>query len=275
MLARTIRWGALAVMVAMGGVAHAADSLVIREGGAFKPGLAKSWSEGASGVAFLLADGVDPQKIAQTLSERLATVKVAVTEGKLVLSGLPLATLLDQLAGLSLAADADPLAELGAGGTAVASAAPEAGGSIRASRPSAFTFPGQDAVTAPTGGAPAAAAGAAGPHEPTERMEAEVLEVRRGEFPSVVLKLRVRKAAGTGPLAKPLHRGSVFEGTPVFVGAPVPLDLGPDQNRRNLAAYYLAPGDRVVVHALVGATAEPLDRLSVDWIERAASVAAK
>jgi hypothetical protein len=120
-----------------------------------------------------------------------------------------------------------------------------------------------------------AAAASAGP-EAAERVEAEVLEVRRGNFPSVVLKLRVRKAAETGPMAKPLHKGRVFEGTLMFVGAAgTALDLGRDENRRNLVAYYLAPGDKVVVHPVSGAAANQFDRLNVDWIERQTGVASK
>ena len=238
--------------------AWAADTLVVSGGdGTYKPGVAKSWSTESDAVVFVLNDGVDGEKVAATLRERLAQAKITFAGGKLSVRGIPQPALLDQLSGLSLSGDADPLAALaGLGGGVQGNEAPEGGGSIRASKPT----PLPDAVA--TAAAAAADAGA----EPgaAERMDGEVLEITRGAFPQVTIKIRVRKAVSAGPLKGKVTSGKIIAAPVVLSGPSGAVDFSQAQNQRNAGAYYLKKGDRVTLHAV-----EPAEgKLAVDWIER-------
>ena len=240
----------LALGVLAGPRLAAADSLVQKEAGQYKPGVAKSWQAQGTTVTFVLVDGADGAKAAQAIGEHVTGVQASFQAGVLKVVGLPLEALLNQLASLSVTGD-DPLGELGALGGAVASAAgPEGGGSIRASRPADFAM----AADSPR-------------LDPREVFEAEVVAVKRGSFPQVVLRLRVRKAAESGPLAKPLHKGRVIEGSVIYVGNSAAVDLQIPDNQRNLAAFYLAAGDTVTLHARPGAPGQ-FDRVGLDWLER-------
>ncbi len=230
----------------------AADTLIVSGGNnSYKPGAAASWTTTADSVTFVLADGVDGAKVAQTLKERLATAKVALDGKKLTVSGVPSATLLDQLSGLSLSGEADPLAALaGLGGGQPANEAPEGGGSIRASTPRNV-----GGMIGPQTAEPQASA-----TEPSadNMVEAEVVDVSRGAFPQVSLKLKVKKNAKAGPLKEKLDKGDTFSGAVM-----VSTNLTDPKNQRNLGAYYLKKGDKVSVHA------QPKgDAYEVDWVER-------
>lgn len=237
-------------LLAMPRAGEAASTLVIAEGGSFKPGMAKSWSKSDDGLTLTLAEGVDGAATAATLRERLAQAKVSYESGKIVISGIPPDALLEQLSTLNLVGgEGDPLAALaGLGGEGVPTAAtPEGGGSIRASRPT------------PLAGMPIPVQ-----HDAAERCEAEVLAVTRGAFPQVTLKLKVRKSAKAGPLRAKLRAGKVLEVPVLLAGGGSAIDLAQALNQTNLGAYYLHKGDRVMLHALEAQKGS----IAVDWIER-------
>lgn len=223
------------------------ETLVVRgQDGSFAPGLASSWKDEGGTVRFALVDGVDPAAVVQALSERIAGAQFKTDVRTVLVSGIPMARLLEQVAAVTIGND--PLAGIaGMQGTTVAFAPPEAGGSIRATKPQLLT--------------------SLIPHEPTERLEAEVMEAQRGAFPAVALKLRVRRAPRTGPYAKQLVGDKVFIGVIAFTGKAQTVDMSSESNQRNAGAYYLQARDRVFVHVnqldAKGAAA------SIDWVERA------
>ncbi|MEE8410650.1 MAG: hypothetical protein V3T05_13700 [Myxococcota bacterium] len=238
--------------------AAAADTLVVKSAdGSYGPGAATSWkTEGATGtttVTFELAGGVDGAEIAKLLSDRLASARIAFAGGALTVSGIPEVALLDQLSALSLSGESDPLAELGGlGGAVIAMDTPEGGGSIRASKPSGASAKPRIIKE----------------HDQKERLEAEVVSVKRGAFPLVTLKLKIRRNALAGPLKSKLRRGKVVEAQVVFATTATDIgggiDLRQPVNQANLVAWYLERGDRVNVHPIVGSG----DTIEIDWIAR-------
>jgi hypothetical protein len=237
----------MTLCLSAGSAFAAADTLVVRaQDGSFLPGAAVSWKEEGGSVRFTLADGVDSAAVVQALSERIAGAQFKAEPKAVVVNGVPLTRLLEQLATVSVTGG-DPLAGIaGMQGTAVAFAAPEAGGSIRATKPQLLA--------------------ALVPHEPTERLEAEVIEVQRGAFPAVALKLHVRRAPKAGPYAKQLASNKVFVAVVAFTGKQQTVDMTSEPNQRNAGAYYVQPRDRVFVHVN---QLDPKGAASVDWIERA------
>lgn len=225
-----------------------ADTLVVKTAlGKYEPGAAASWSASGDALVFVLADDVDANTVATTLTDRLAQIKVALDGKKMTVSGIPSEALLDQLSALSLSGEADPLAALaGLGGSGVAMDGPEAGGSIRASKPTAFP------------------ASIFAEHDAAERANAEVVRVSRGEFPAVTLKLRIRTSARTGPMKKLLRRGKLFEAPVLLTANGEFIDLTAVHNQRNLVGFYLIRGDRVSIHTIEGEGGT----VRIDWIER-------
>lgn len=226
------------------GVALAADTLVIRgQDGNYGPGIAESWTEEGGTVRFKLSASADPALVAQALTDSIAGAQVR-TENRIVLvSGVPLDRLLDQVSNINVGTD--PLAQIAAVTGGGSSRYPEAGGSIRAGKPMLLA--------------------SLIPHEPTERFEAEVVEVARGDYPSVALKLRIKRAPKSGPYAKTLSADKVITGAVVFTGDKAP-DLNAPNNQRNVGAVYLQPHDRVFAH-VNQLNAKGI--ASIDWIERA------
>lgn len=255
-------WAVVLACTLTASVALAADTLVVKQGATYAPGLAASWKQTTAGVVFELAKDVDGATLAAQLKDKLASAKVSFDGTKLVIDNVPMASLLEQLAGLTLALEADPLAGIaGMGGSAVASAAPEGGGSIRASKPTKLPagLPKPDA-----GAKTVAQATPSAGHEPDERLEAEVLEVTKGAFPSVTLRLRVRRPAKAGELRKQLGTAKSFEASVRYAQAGEAIDFAAAATQRNLAAVYLDKGDRIFVHVVaVGA-----DSYELDWVER-------
>ena len=240
------------VFCAFSAVALAAPDTVVTKGkdGSFQPAAAKSWkATDASTVVFQLADGVDGVTLAKTLTERLATAKVTFDKGQLTISGIPKDALLDQLSNLSLSGSTDPLADLaGLGGAVTAMNSPEGGGSIRASKPTATTM--RPSIIKE--------------HNPGERYEGEVLEVKQQGFPAVTVKLKVRKTAKEGDLRNKLRYGRIVEAPIVFTVTETGVDLSREDNKRNLVSWYLTKGDRVLFHPL----AVDAEKLQIDWIAR-------
>jgi hypothetical protein len=215
--------------------------------GKIAPGLATSWKADGATVVFELAKGADGKAIAALLEERLANVEVAVDGNRLTISGIPAPALLEQLASLALSGDGDPLADLAGMGTVVAMSGPEAGGSIRAGKPMAIPSPRS-----------------IGKHDPKERIQAEVIEVKPGQFPNVTLKLRLRSTVRHGALKGKLRAGRVVEAPVILTSADGAVDFNKSENQRNLVGFYLSRGDRVTVH-LVSADEKALE---IDFIER-------
>ncbi len=230
--------------------AFAGDTVVVAAGnGSYKPGLAKSWTAEGDKVTFVLADGTDANQLATFLRDRLAQAKVSVEAGKLVVAGIPMPALLEQLSTLSPGGDADPLAALaGLGGGAPTAEGPEAGGSIRASKPTPI------ATLLGTAPEPATA----------DRLEADGVDVTRGPFPQVVLKLKLRRAVTAGPLKGKLAQSRLVEVPVLLAGPKGEVDYSQPATQRNLAGFFLKKGDRVAIHAV------EVDggQIAVDWIER-------
>jgi hypothetical protein len=213
--------------------------------------VATSWTTTADSVTFVLGDGTDGAKIVETLKERLSSVKVALDGKKLTVSGAPSATLLDQMSGVSLSGEADPLAALaGLGGGQPSNEQPEGGGSIRAHKdmpmPGAAEQPANPAVSSKD-------------HPAEELIEAEVLDVTRGAFPQVALKLKVKKEAKAGAL-----KGKLEKDDELSASVLVSQNLSDPQTQRNLGAYYLKKGDKVKLYAV----SKGKGAYDVDWVER-------
>lgn len=222
------------------GVALAADTLVTsKKAGAFEAGEAKSWTTSADTVVFELQDSADGAKIAQTLKERLAQATITLNGKKLSIKGIPPAALLDQLSTLSLTSnDADPLAALaGLGASTGPSETPEGGGSIRASKPTPMA-----ALTPEVG----------------TLFEADVVEVVRGTFPVVSVKVRLKKLAKNVTFKNKLRYGNMVEAV-VKLG-----NIRERQTQQTLGAYYLKKGDRVSVRLLE----RDEGGYATDWLER-------
>jgi len=237
-------------VAASANAAEKPDTLVTRtRSGAFAPGAAVSWAPHNNGVLFTLAAGRDPDAIAATLGERLARARVEIIGRQILVTGLPEKSLLAQLSELRLTGlGEDPLAALAGLGAGPSGADPEGGGSIRAGR--AIDLPAQ----------------VIGDHDQGERVVAQVTAVERGQFPAVTLTLVVRSGAKAGPLRETLRRGATVAADVLFAGGPTGIDFAQASTQRNLAAYYLAKGDQVVVHAI----ASPDGRLTIDYVERRA-----
>jgi hypothetical protein len=239
----------IAVLALIPTLAHADPLVNAAGGGAYKPGIARSWSAEGDKVTFVLVDGADAAAIVATLKDKLPDAKVSADAGKVVIAGVPMAALLEKLAGISVG-DADPLAALaGLGGSVKGNEAPEAGGSIRASKPT------------PVG----AMLGSATDAETAERFEAEVVSVAHGAaFPQVIVRLKVRRSITAGVLKGKVTAGKIID-LPVVLGQPnAPVDFSQAAVQRNLAAYYLKKGDRVIVRAVEA----PGALAAIEWLER-------
>ncbi len=238
---------ALVALLALAGPAAAADTLVTRAAdGSPAAGVAKSWKITGNTVVLALTPGTPTAPWAALLKERLAGVTVAEGPDQLTITGIPGPALLEQLSALTLGGGAaDPLSELaGLGGGVAVADGPEGGGSIRASKPTPMAGGAREIQD----------------HDPKLRFEAEVVEVKRGDFPNVTLKLKMRRGDRSNPLAKKLYYGKVIEAVVVFAAG----ELTGAVNRRNLAAWYLEPGDRVIVRP----TAVSDTRYEVDYLVR-------
>lgn len=138
---------------------------------------------------------------------------------------------------------ADPLAQLAALGDAVAQTGPEGGGSIRAKK---------DVNTA--------MAQRLGDHH---NLEAKVEAVRTGAFPVVALRVRVLRPAKEGP-GKSVARNQTLAVVPKLEVKGAHVDMKDPTTLINAGAYYLKPGDRVMVRL----GAKKAKFWEADYIER-------
>ena len=239
-------------LLAMFGAAElvSAETMVsAREGGtSYQAGLANTWrSEGEKTVVFTLRDGVDGDSLAVILADNLPNVRIAYEKPYMTIIGLPEKELLARLATIDSKGDA--LADLAdMGGDMVAMQGPEAGGSIRASKPDNLI----------------SLVHQLGEHEPDQRFMAQVVGVERGTFPSVNLRLRITRLAKTGDMRKKLRVGRVIDAQVHYSSDDGKVNLNLPVNQRNLVAYYLEKGDRVLIHPV----AADNGAFAVDWIMR-------
>lgn len=218
-------------------VIGAPDTLIVKQGNAYGPGVATSWVTTETGVVFTLRDDADVAAVAQTLRERLFNASVGVDGKKITIGGVTPSALLDQVATLSLSGQGDPLGELAALGGVLGGEGPEAGGSIRASKPTA--------------------------HDPRHRFVARVDSVKRATFPHVTLVLRVKTAAKEGP-QHALAAGAQITGSVVFAHEHDHVDFSDGDTQRNLSAFFLQHGDQVIVHV----TTDAQQVHHIDYVER-------
>ena len=241
MLVAVTLWGA--------GTAGAADSLVVKGAdGEMAPGAATAWTSSGDRVVFTLAAGEDGAAWAQAVSESVAGVTAVFEGGKLTVTGLSPSTLLEQLSSLTFGGDADPLAELAGLADASPMEGPEGGGSIRASKPTAVAVGSGRGIQA---------------HDTRARFEADVVAVERGAFPQVSLKVKMRKGGRANPLKKKLYYGKIVDAVVLFNVSDGVVDLGDEANRRNLAAWYLEKGDRIIIHPVAAGAG-----YEIDWLSR-------
>ncbi len=245
-----MRIAALATALLFSSTALAGTLVVQGEEGIYSPGIATKWWADGPAVHFQMGSEAQAASVAAQLKQALAGADVSSKDDVLIVKGIPEPALLEQLSRFSVDGEdaADPLAELaGAGVGPVAFKAPEGGGSIRATNPS-FAIP----------------AGVFGPPAESEKMEAQVLAVERKEFPQVVVKLKVRKTANDKDVRKAFKRNAVFTAPVLMNGGDGVIDFDATLTQQNLVAYYLEPGDRVMVHV----RKDEAQNAHIDWIGR-------
>jgi len=88
--------------------------------------------------------------------------------------------------------------------------------------------------------------------------------VTRGAFPQVALKLKVRRAIAAGALKGKVGAGKIIEVSVLLGPQGGAVDFTQPSIQRNLAAYYLKKGDRVIVRVAEGTGGQVL----VEWLER-------
>ncbi len=120
----------------------------------------------------------------------------------------------------------DPLAELAALGDAMAATGPEGGGSIRAKRDV------DPKVSARK--------------RDKRNFEGKVESIKVGGFPAVAVRVKVTRPAKEG-VGKAVKRNTVVVLIPKFKVAAGEVTMSDDATRLNAGAFYLQPGDRVLV----------------------------
>ena len=225
-----------------------ADKVVVKEGEVFKPQLAVKWVEDAQGVTLTLADKEDASLVAEQITAQVkgATAKVTV-QGTIIITGIKLDALLEHLALLDI--ELDPLAALGGLGQGLAMAGPEAGGSIRASKPTALPFSVVPQAVFK-------------PHDSDERFIARVTDIKRGEFPNVVLTLKIKRKPEEGSIK--LKKKRRYQALVLMAGQGQSPDFTSPNNQENLSAWFLLAGDRVEGHVVKKVD----DTVYLDYIKR-------
>lgn len=120
----------------------------------------------------------------------------------------------------------DPLAALAALGDAMADFGPDGGGSVRAKKKD------NDPVKARL--------------KDPRNVQVRVEKVSQGAFPLVALRLKVVRAAKTGPGAK-LAKNTILTAVPSFGIKEGAVDLSDAASRINAGAYYLRRKDKAMI----------------------------
>ncbi len=240
-----------------------------KQTGQIECGLLASFVLQKDGVLVQLPESLDKQAVLSLLVKAHADWKVTSAKSALLLSGLGNAEIQNRLLAIKIAPDqvpaggGDALSDLAMmEDTAIAMGVPESSGSIRAAKP-------MDVLTTEESAKEEKADSAGGEvliedHDPKERWVGQVLRVNQEEFPAVILKLRVRAAPSKGPHKTRFRRGTVLDVRVLYASQSGAIDFNNEATQRNLLAYYLSPGDRIALHAIVSAD----DEIQADWLQR-------
>jgi len=216
------------------------DTLVASQPeGAFTAALATSWQERPDAVVFKLAAGVDADAVVRQLGAALRELTVTREGADVVVTGGTPARILALVATTHLTTGWENLPDLGTLGdsSTLPRGSPEVGGSIRAKH----TITTSPWPTTPAGPRRLAR------RDPRERIDAVVIKVERGPFPSVRLTVKLRGAVVAGPARGKLAAGAVLSAPVAFATTSAGVDFTDPDTQRNLGALFVAPGDRVTV----------------------------
>lgn len=214
-----------------------ADPLVVKNAGGFADGAVAVTQKGDKKVELKVQKQYDPAAVAELIKGKLKDAQIAQNGDAITITGVSAADVLDKLSGVS----AEPMAQ-----NLFAMDMPEAGGSIRVGKTVDL------ASTEPK-------------HESKDRFRARVVEVSRGDYPEVTLKLKRGGDVRNAEIQKKLKY--TFSARVAFVRANGALDLSHAVTKKNLVATYLKPGDEVNVHIAFVKT-EQGEEAVIDWIER-------
>ena len=214
----------------------AGDPMLVKADGAYKDGIVSVSSKAPKEITLKVLKG-DAKAVADFIKDKLAGADVSVTGENIKIKGLAEKDALDKLAALEF--DALP---------ALSMDAPEAGGSIRVGR----------AMDLQEGS----------PGEENERFRATVVQVLKGRYPIVTLKIKVVGAPKNVDLAKKLKKVTYIQAQVALGQNAQGPDLANPLTQRNLAASYLKAGDSIMVHVSELKDKKAPDNYVIDFIER-------
>jgi hypothetical protein len=214
----------------------AGDPMLVKADGHYKDGIVGVTSKAPKEVTLKVLKG-EARAVADFIKDKLAPAEVTLSGETIQVKGLAETEALDKLAALEF--DALP---------ALSMDAPEAGGSIRVGR-------AVDLVQS-------------SPGEENERFKATVVQVVKGQFPIVTLKIKVTGAPKAVELAKKLKKVTYIQAQVALGQTTAGPDLSNPLTQRNLAASYLKPGDSIMVHVTELKDKKAPDNYMIDYIQR-------
>lgn len=230
--ARALHLTALALLLA----APALAEPVVSPGG--RPGVATAWERAGDAVLLTVDADYDASVVADAVREAMPKAKVTVEAGKVVVRGVADKDLLSALEAVDVPSMQDDV-------DAMLSALQNPGGdddgsgsSIRAGKKVDF-----DEVKGPPG----------------PLVVGEVLKVRRGRYPLVLIQVKIDKAPARGAGPK---RGKTVQVLPYVKAKDGVVDSTHAQSQLNVGAWYTQRGDKVKLRL------EPEPRNGV-WVAKA------
>lgn len=214
----------------------AGDPMLVKADGNYKDGIVSVATKAPKEVTLKVLKG-EAKAVADFIKDKLAPAEVTLAGETITVKGLAEKDALDKLSALEF--DALP---------ALSMDAPEAGGSIRVGR----------AVDLVQGS----------PGEEKERFKATVVQVLKGQFPIVTLKIKVAGAPKAVDLAKKLKKITYIQAQVALGQTTEGPDLTNALTQRNLVASYLKPGDSIMVHITELKDKKAPDNYIIDYIER-------
>ena len=214
-----------------------ADPLVVKNATGFADGAVAVSSKSDKKLELKVQKQFDPASVAALLKEKLPGAVVAQNGDAIAITGVAPADALEKMVGLQV----EPLAQ-----NLFAMDMPEAGGSIRVGKTIDL------AASEPQ-------------HEEKDRFRARVVEVKKGDYPEVTLKLKRGGDAKSTEVQKKLKY--IFSARVAFVRGNGALDVNHKVTQKNLVASYLKAGDEVLVHVSFH-KGEQGEEPIIDWIER-------